>query len=84
MVEADGVMLSLQREKERKAEVKLGIAYEGWEKIGKDRYKTGNKTVFEQYICFVAAEPLHLLALQHRCAAVVEGVGQRRAGMYPM
>ena len=46
MVEADGVMLSLQREKERKAEVKLGIAYEGWEKIGKDRYKTVNKTVF--------------------------------------
>lgn len=46
MVEADGVMLSLQREKERKAEVKLGIAYEGWEKAGKDRYRTVNKTVF--------------------------------------
>lgn len=27
-LEADGVMLSLQREKQRKAEVKLGIAYE--------------------------------------------------------
>jgi hypothetical protein len=46
LVEADGVMLSLQREKERKAEVKLGIAYEGWEKVGKDRYRTLNKTVF--------------------------------------
>ena len=46
MVEADGVMLSLQREKERKAEVKLGIAYEGWERVGKDRYRTVNKTVF--------------------------------------
>ena len=46
MVEADGVMLSLQREKERKTEVKLGIAYEGWEKVGKDRYKTVNKTIF--------------------------------------
>ncbi len=46
MVEADGVMLSLQREKERKAEVKLGIAYEGWEKVSKDRYRTVNKTVF--------------------------------------
>jgi hypothetical protein len=46
MVEADGVMLSLQREKERKAEVKLGIAYEGWEKVGKDRYRTVNKTAF--------------------------------------
>jgi hypothetical protein len=46
MVEADGVMLSLQREKERKAEVKVGIAYEGWERVSKDRYHTVNKTVF--------------------------------------
>jgi hypothetical protein len=46
IVEADGVMLSLQREKERKAEVKLGIAYEGWEKISKDRHRTVNKTAF--------------------------------------
>jgi Uncharacterised protein family (UPF0236) len=46
MVEADGVMLSLQRERERKAEVKLGIAYEGWQKVGKDRYRTVNKTCF--------------------------------------
>ncbi len=46
MIEADGVMLSLQREKERKAEVKLGIAYESWERVGKDRYRTVNKTVF--------------------------------------
>ena len=46
MIEADGVMLSLQREKARKTEVKLGISYEGWNKIGKDRYSTLNKTVF--------------------------------------
>lgn len=46
LVEADGVMLSLQREKQRKAEVKLGIAYEGWSKVGKDRYRTVNKTAF--------------------------------------
>jgi hypothetical protein len=46
MVEADGVMLSLQREKERKIEVKLGIAYEGWERVGKDRFRTVNKTIF--------------------------------------
>jgi hypothetical protein len=46
LVEADGVILSLQRESGRKAEVKLGIAYEGWEKVGKDRYKTVNKTAF--------------------------------------
>ena len=48
MVEADGVMLSLQREKERKTEVKLGIAYEGWENTSKDRYKTVNKTIFAE------------------------------------
>jgi hypothetical protein len=46
MVEADGVILSLQREKERRKEVKLGIAYEGWQAVGKDRYKTVNKTIF--------------------------------------
>lgn len=46
LVEADGVMLSLQRERERKAEVKLGIAYEGWARVGKDRYRTVNKTAF--------------------------------------
>lgn len=44
-MEADGVMLSLQRERQRKAEVKLGIAYEGWEKIGKDRHRTVNKVM---------------------------------------
>jgi hypothetical protein len=46
MIEADGVMLSLQRDHQRKAEVKLGIAYEGWKKTGKDRYQTVNKTCF--------------------------------------
>lgn len=46
IIEADGVMLSLQRETARKAEVKLGIAYEGWNKVGKDRYSTFNKTVY--------------------------------------
>lgn len=38
MVEADGVMLSLQRERKRKAELKGGIAYEGWKQVGKKRY----------------------------------------------
>jgi hypothetical protein len=46
MIEADGVFLSLQREAARKTEVKLGIAYEGWEKRGKDRYSTVNKTLY--------------------------------------
>ena len=44
LLEADGVALSLQREARSKAEVKLGIAYEGWEKVGQDRYRTVNKT----------------------------------------
>ncbi len=46
LMEADGVMLSLQGERERKAEVKLGIAYEGWARVGKDRHRTVNKTAF--------------------------------------
>ena len=46
LMEADGVILSLQREKAKKVEVKLGIAYEGWERVGKDRYKTKNKTFY--------------------------------------
>ena len=39
-------MLSLQRAKARKVEVKLGIAYEGWNKIGKDRYQTIHKMFY--------------------------------------
>lgn len=46
IMEADGVMLPLQRDKAKKAEVKLGIAYEGWDKVGKDRYKTVNKAYY--------------------------------------
>lgn len=46
MLEADGVMLSLQREKARKAEVKLGIAYEGWKPVGRDRYATVGKSIY--------------------------------------
>lgn len=46
MVEAHGVMLSLQRESARRTEVKLGIAYEGWTKVGADRYRTVGKTCF--------------------------------------
>ena len=45
LVEADGIMLSLQREKARKVEAKAGIVYEGWEKVGKDRYRTMNKSI---------------------------------------
>lgn len=45
-VEADGTMIALQREKERKAEIKIGIAYEGWEEVSKNRYKVIEKTVY--------------------------------------
>jgi hypothetical protein len=50
MIEADGVMLPLQRETARKAEIKLGIVYEGWQKVGKDRYSTVNKTYYADMV----------------------------------
>lgn len=50
LVEADGTMLSLQREKARKAEVRVGIAYEGWERVGKDRYHTVNKSIYTDMV----------------------------------
>lgn len=46
MLEADGVVLSLQRERAKKAEVKVGIAYEGWKPVGRDRYATVGKTIY--------------------------------------
>ncbi len=45
-VEADGTSIALQREKARRAEVKAGIAYEGWEEVSKNRYKLTDKTVY--------------------------------------
>jgi hypothetical protein len=46
LVEGDGVNISLQREEERRAEIKVAIAYEGWEPIGKDRYRLKEKTTY--------------------------------------
>jgi len=46
IVEADGVGIALQREEDRRTEVKVGIAYEGWEEVGKDRYKLKEKTTY--------------------------------------
>jgi len=46
VIEADGVNVALQREKERRAEVKVGIAHEGWQKISKERYKLKEKSVY--------------------------------------
>ena len=48
--EADGVYINLQgkdrkRKGRKKAEIKVGIAYDGWKKTGKDRYELPNKVV---------------------------------------
>lgn len=48
--EADGVYVKLQgkdrkRNGQDKAEIKVGIAYDGWKKTGKDRYVLPNKVV---------------------------------------
>ncbi len=45
-VEADGTGIALQREDARRAEVKAGIAHEGWQKVSKDRYRLKDKTVY--------------------------------------
>jgi len=46
LVEGDGTNIALQREEERRAEVKIGIAYEGWQLVGKDRYALKGKTTY--------------------------------------
>ena len=45
-VEGDGTFINLQRQNKRKAEVKLVTTHEGWEQVGKNKYKLKNKTVF--------------------------------------
>jgi sporulation protein YlmC with PRC-barrel domain len=47
-VEADGTSVALQREKSRRAEVKIGIAHEGWQEVSTDRYRTKEKTVYSK------------------------------------
>lgn len=44
-VEGDGVSVALQREEQRRGEVKTGIGYTGWEAVGPDRYQTVGKVV---------------------------------------
>ena len=41
--ETDGVYINIQKEKQKKAEIKVGIAYDGWRKTGRDRYALENK-----------------------------------------
>ena len=43
--ETDGIYLKLQREKKKSAELKMGIAYDGWRKTGKNRYSLDGKVV---------------------------------------
>lgn len=45
-IEADGVNIALQREQRKKAEIKIGIAYEGWQKKSKGRYEVTGKTAY--------------------------------------
>lgn len=46
MIEADGTYVALQREEKRSTEVKVGIAYEGWQAQGKGRYRLKEKTCY--------------------------------------
>jgi len=45
-LEADGTNIALQREKARRAEVKVGVAYEGWQGVSKGRHRVTRKTVY--------------------------------------
>jgi len=45
-VEADGTGIALQKEASRRTEVKVGIAYEGWREVSKERYKLKEKTAY--------------------------------------
>ena len=43
--ETDGVYVKLQREKQDMAEIKVGIAYDGWKATGKERFALDQKVV---------------------------------------
>ena len=43
--ETDGVYVRLQKEKQKKGEIKIGIAYDGWKETGKNRYTLDGKVV---------------------------------------
>jgi len=44
-LEADDTSVTLQREEARRAEVKVGVAYEGWQGVSKDHHRVTRKTV---------------------------------------
>ena len=43
--ETDGIHLKLQKEAQPSAELKMGLAYDGWRKTGTDRYSLDGKVV---------------------------------------
>ena len=68
--EADGVYIKLQGKdrkssKQDKAEIKIGIAYDGWKKTGQDRYALVNKVIVAG---FSHAKEFH----EYRVAAIAE------------
>ena len=68
--EADGVYIKLQGKDRRKngqdkAEMKIGIAYDGWKRTGKDRYELANKVIVAG---FAHAKEFH----EYREAAIAE------------
>jgi hypothetical protein len=68
--EADGIYISLQGKdrknaRQDKAEIKVGIAYDGWKKTGKDRYELPDKVVVAG---FAKAKDFHA----YREAAIAE------------
>lgn len=78
--EADGVFINLQGKDRKsseqdKAEIKVGIAYDGWKKTGKDRYELPNKVVvagfakakeFQEYREAAIAEKFNLDEVNQR------------------
>lgn len=68
--EADGVYVKLQGQdrkssRQDKAEIKVGIAYDGWRKAGKERYELSDKVVVAG---FARAKEFH----EYREAAIAE------------
>jgi hypothetical protein len=48
--ESDGVMIALQREKQRKVEARIGIMYTGKKAIGEGRYRLENKVCMTKIV----------------------------------
>jgi hypothetical protein len=77
--ESDGIYLSLQREAERRAEVRVGIVYAGKEQVGQNRWELRNKVTVTalvadsdawQEMMLKAAYPVFDL---ERCGCLIAG-----------